>query len=108
MADTDVIKNVIKIQECLAKQFPLPEGDDGCNPQRIAVRNALLEVCRLFVDADLADTNFVSKLCSENKARFWQRLSEALFWHQLRQVGLNLFSSVEGRQSGQNVDLARV
>ena len=54
-----------------------------------AAREALARACNSFVDSGLADSNFVSRLCSGNEGEFWSRLSEALLAQHLRKAGLD-------------------
>ena len=71
-------------EDFLLRRYP------GDSEVRVATRKCVEHVCKRHIELKLADTHFEQELCSGNDAKFWQRLSEALFAHQLLGLGLSL------------------
>ncbi len=72
-----------KIEDYLLKRYP-GEG------KRRAVRERIAAACIDFVRSGLADSNFTKELCSDSEENFWPRVSEALLFRHLRDMGLAL------------------
>lgn len=71
-------------EDFLLRRYP------GDSEVRVTIREGVEQVCKRHIELKLADTHFEQELCSGNDAKFWQRLSEALFAHQLLELGLSL------------------
>lgn len=62
----------------------------------VRVRQSIETICVRHLELGLADPNFAQELCCGDNARYWQRLSEALFAHHLLEGGLDVRPSRRG------------
>lgn len=53
-------------------------------------RDAIANACNDFIASGLADSTFITELCSGDDTKFWSRLSEALIAAQLKYHGLSI------------------
>ncbi len=78
------------IEKYLLSRYP------GDHQKTVTVRKFLERICRRHIGLGLADATFESNLCSGDNSRYWQRLSEAFFTHELLELGLDLRPSHHG------------
>jgi hypothetical protein len=62
----------------------------GRQGRAVAERDFIERACRRHIKLGLADQGFEEGLCSGSEARYWQRLSEVLFGHELLEAGLDV------------------
>ena len=71
------------IREHLLSRYP------GNFHRTVAVREFVEKICPRHIELDLADDDFASNLCSGDDARYWQRLSSAIFEAYIRLVSID-------------------
>ena len=68
----------------------------GEHPKTVIVREFIARICSRHLELGLADSTFESNLLCGDDFRYYQRLSEALFTHELLEVSLDIHPSHQG------------
>jgi hypothetical protein len=89
MTDTP-LPNAARIAAHLTEIYP-------DKSERVAAfRTFVVDICARFIQLGLADHHFVERVCSQDRHRHWQALSEPLVAHEFLVAGIELHPSPTG------------
>lgn len=79
------MKNHLKEQNISQISQAIDEKMPGNHAGVEGTRHFFKQLCSEFANSGFADGHYVKEICT-NTEKFWQRVSEALFWHQIKQI----------------------
>lgn len=80
----------MNLEKCLAERYP-HESDEGR-----AIREHITEVCKKYIKLNPSDGEVEKNLCSKNKNKYWQQLSEVLLADKIIKAGIQITRETSG------------
>ncbi|MBU3655845.1 MAG: hypothetical protein FGM23_05765 [Alphaproteobacteria bacterium] len=80
----------MNLEKCLAERYP-HESDEGRS-----IREHITEVCKKYIKLNPSDGEVEKNLCSKNKNKYWQQLSEVLLADKIIKAGIQITRETSG------------